>query len=188
MAELYTQRTPTGLAVAQFIGITTSAYLLGQNASLSFISVPTIMLAPAPLAAKQWHKVLTIGGSLGIPLAMSSALAMAYVASQQDTSSTSFKLNLAAALLIPSIVPFTLLFIAPVNNKLIEKMNALKAASLEEKGVEEGVAQDETVHALIDKWATLNLARAGLIAGGVFCAVLAAVNKVGSRKFGKFGR
>ena len=43
--------------------------------------------------------------------------------------------------------------------------------------MEAGVAQDETVHALIDRWATLNLARAVLVGAGALCAVLAALNK-----------
>lgn len=161
------------------------------------------MQAPAPLAAKQWHTVLSIGGSFGIPLAISSGLATAYVASQrtythtpsqflltphtEDTSSTAFKLNLAATILLPSIVPFTIAFIAPINNKLIEKMKSLASSSLEDKAVEQGVAEGETTHALIDKWATLNLARAALIAGGAICAAIAAVDKrdvVGFREIG----
>jgi hypothetical protein len=38
------------------------------------------MQAPAPLAAKQWHTVLTVGGGFGIPLALTSAIATAYAA------------------------------------------------------------------------------------------------------------
>jgi hypothetical protein len=47
---------------------------------MSFITVPAIMQAPAPLAAKQWHTVLTVGGGFGIPLALTSAIATAYAA------------------------------------------------------------------------------------------------------------
>jgi hypothetical protein len=74
-------------------------------------------------------------------------------------------------------VPFTFAFIAPVNNKLIEKMNELSSASLDDKAVEAGVAEGETTHALLDKWATLNLARAVFIAVGAICATVAAVDK-----------
>ena len=66
-------------------------------------------------------------------------------------------------------------------------MNSLSSSSLEDKAVEAGVAEGETTHALIDKWATLNLARAALVAGGAICATLAAVNKteaVGFRDIG----
>jgi DMSO reductase anchor subunit len=84
-------------------------------------------------------------------------------------------------------VPFTLLFIAPVNNKLIEKKNLMRSASLTDKKVEADVAESETTHALIDKWATLNLARAVLIGAGALCAVIAAVDKRQNFRFGSIG-
>ncbi|KAJ4337229.1 hypothetical protein N0V87_004902 [Didymella glomerata] len=177
MASLFNQKTPPGLFIAQALGITASGYLLGSNASLSLIAVPAVMQAPAPLAAKQWYTVLTKGGSYGKPLAIISGLASAYVAYNQDTSSLPFKLNVAAAVLVPGIVPFTLAFIVPLNNKLEERMRQLDSKSLEDKAVEVGVAEEETTHALIDKWGVLNLARAGLIAAGVLCTVVAALDK-----------
>ncbi|OAL43546.1 hypothetical protein IQ07DRAFT_616393 [Pyrenochaeta sp. DS3sAY3a] len=172
---LLDQKTPTGLIIAQTVGITASAYLFGQNASLSFVSIPAVMQAPAPLAAKQWSTVFTIGQAFGPPLAIASALATGYAASQLDPKSLSFKLNVAATLLLPSIVPFTFAFIVPTNKKLLAKRDQLAAASLEDKAIEVGVAQDETVHALIDKWGTLNLARAVIVGTGALCAIIAAV-------------
>lgn len=84
-------------------------------------------------------------------------------------------MNLAAALLLPSIAPFTILFIKPVNDKLIAKMNELASASLEDKAVEQGVAEGENTHALIDRWAVLNVVRAGFLVAGMGCAVGGAV-------------
>jgi hypothetical protein len=83
MSSPFTQRTPTGLLIAQTIGITASAYALGSNLALSFVAVPAVMQAPAPLAAKQWYTVLWNGGKLGVSFALGSALATAYVASQR---------------------------------------------------------------------------------------------------------
>ncbi|KAJ4329694.1 hypothetical protein N0V95_010163, partial [Ascochyta clinopodiicola] len=111
------------------------------------------MQAPAPLAAKQWFTLLNIGGFYGKPLAIVSSLATAYVAYHQDRTSLPFKLNLAATLLFPSIIPFTIAFIVPTNNKLEARMHELESTSLEDKAVEAGVAEAETTHALIDKWA-----------------------------------
>ena len=65
----------------------------------------------------------------------------------------------------------------PTNNKLIAKKEELASTSLEDKAVEANVAQEETVHALVDRWATLNLARAVLVGAGAMCAVLAALNQ-----------
>jgi hypothetical protein len=84
-------------------------------------------------------------------------------------------------------VPFTLAFIAPVNNKLIEKMNALSSAPLEDKAVEQGIAEEETTHALIDKWATLNVVRAVFLVAGTLCTTLAVVDKRESVAFGNIG-
>ncbi|KAH3939260.1 hypothetical protein HBH70_230460 [Parastagonospora nodorum] len=177
MSSPFTQQTPTGLLIATTIGITGSAWICGSNASLSLIAVPAIMQAPAPLAAKQWYTVLMRGGSFGIPFALGSALVTAYVASQHARDSLAFKLNVAATILLPSIVPFTIAFIAPINDKLIEKMNSMASASLDDEAVEQGVAEGETTHALIDKWATLNLARAVFLAAGALCTTIAALDK-----------
>jgi hypothetical protein len=107
--------------------------------------------------------------------------------STEATDSLAFKLNLAATILLPSIVPFTFVFIKPINDKLIEKMNSMSSTSLEDKAVEEGVAEGETTHALIDKWATLNLARAMFLAIGALCTTFAAVDKMGAVGFPDIG-
>jgi hypothetical protein len=105
----------------------------------------------------------------------------------EDRESTAFKLNLAASILLPCIVPFTFLFIAPVNDKLTAKMHEMDSASLEDTAIEKGVAEGETTHALIDKWATLNVARAVFIAAGALCAAIAAGDKTESVAFGGIG-
>ncbi|KAJ4319512.1 hypothetical protein N0V94_003846 [Neodidymelliopsis sp. IMI 364377] len=142
------------------------------------------MQAPAPLAAKQWFIILTNGGFYGKPLAIISALATGYVAYSQDSSSLPFKLNVAATILVPSIIPFTIAFIVPTNNKLEGKMRQLESTSLEDKAVEADIAEAETVHALIDRWGMLNLARAALIAAGFLSTVMAALDKREAVSFG----
>ncbi|KAF2680414.1 hypothetical protein K458DRAFT_421641 [Lentithecium fluviatile CBS 122367] len=187
MATLFSERPPASFLIAQAVGITASTYLLGTNASLSFISVPALMMAPAPLAARQWKKVFDTGKTIGISLSIVSALSTAYVAYHQDTSSLPFKLNLAATILFPSIVPFTIFVIGPINDKLMEKAQSLASSSLEDKGVEAGVTSSETVNALLDKWATRNLARAAITGLGAIFALWAALDKreaVGASGFG----
>lgn len=84
-------------------------------------------------------------------------------------------------------MPFTLAFIAPVNEKLIEKRDSLASTSLEGKAIEQGVAEGETTHALIDKWATLNVVRAGFLVAGTLCATIAAVDKRETIGFNSLG-
>jgi hypothetical protein len=65
------------------LSLTRIKCIIGSNMCLSFVSIPAVMQAPAPLAAKQWYTVFTRGGSFGIPFALGGALATAYVASQR---------------------------------------------------------------------------------------------------------
>ncbi|KAF2274918.1 uncharacterized protein EI97DRAFT_459871 [Westerdykella ornata] len=165
------EQVPVGLKIAQAVGLTASAYLFGQNASISYIGVPALMQAPAPLAVKQWDTVYSIGKKTAPALAVVSSLALGYVTYHLDPRSLHYKLNLAATILIPSIIPYTFAFIVPTNKKLYEKLRSLATTGLEDKAAEVGVAKKETVNALLDKWATLNLIRALLAGAG---AVLAA--------------
>jgi hypothetical protein len=70
------------------------------------------------------------------------------------------RLYTAAAVLLPSTIPYTFFFMRPYNNKLLEKADSLASTSLEDTAAEAGVAKEETVHSLVDTWATLNLGRA----------------------------
>ncbi|KAF1958465.1 hypothetical protein CC80DRAFT_408719 [Byssothecium circinans] len=179
----FTQRPPAGLLVAQAVGITASTYLFGENMALSFLSVPPILQAPAPLAARQWHQLYDIAKSFALPLTAVATVSTAYVAFRQDPASLPFKLNVAAAILFPSIIPYTLLVIGPTNEKLFAKEREYQSASLEDKAIEAGVQKDETVHALIDKWAVLNLARAAITGVGAILTIWAALDK---REFASF--
>jgi hypothetical protein len=105
-------------------------------------------------------------------------VAAGYLAYKDDTSSTPFKLNLAAAILFPSIVPYTLVLMKPVNSKLNSKSETLATTELTDKAAEAGVSREETVHALIDRWAVFNLGRALLTAAGSVCMVVAALDKL----------
>ena len=60
---------------------------------------------------------------------------MADDAIAEDRSSLPFKLNVAATVLFPSIIPFTIAFIVPTNNKLEARMRQLESTSLEDKAV-----------------------------------------------------
>lgn len=64
------------------------------------------------------------------------------------------------------------------------KRDELESASLEDKAVEANAAQGETVHELMDRWATLNMARTLLVGVGAACTVLAAASKREVVKFG----
>ncbi|KAH7135534.1 hypothetical protein B0J11DRAFT_518573 [Dendryphion nanum] len=176
--SFYSEKPPVLLRSAQAVGVLASAIVFGQNAFISFGAVPAVMYAPAPLAVRQWIKLYDVGHYIGPAGAILGALSSAYVASQQKTSSLAFKLNVAASVFAIGILPFTFAFIVPVNKKLFAKEKLIGAAALEDKAVEAGVAREETVHALLDKWATLNFVRALISGVSAGLAAWTAVDKL----------
>ncbi|KAI5200696.1 DUF1772-domain-containing protein [Aureobasidium subglaciale] len=169
-------RPTTGIRVAQVVGLTASAYLAGTLGSFSFMSVPALMDAPAPLLVKQWKRIFDIGKVTLPPLAIASGAIFGYLAYREPTDSSSFNLYTAAAILVPSIVPYTLFVMSAVNNKLQDKTASLANASLTDAEVE-APAEGETAHQLLEKWATLNLGRSLLPLIGTLAAGWAIADK-----------
>ena len=90
--------------------------------------------------------------------------------------SAAVSLYSAAAVLVPAIIPYTLTVMKSTNAKLDGKASSLANASLTDAAVEEGVAKEETVHALFDRWSTLNFGRSLLPLIGSICAAWAVVD------------
>jgi hypothetical protein len=150
----------------------------GAIGSISWQSVPALMDAPAPLLAKQWKKIFDSGKVVAPPMAAISSAIFGYLAYRgmfthaldrtgiltilEPTASSGFKLYTIAAILVPSIIPYTVFLMSGINSKLQEKAASLANASLTDADVESGVAQGETAHELLDKWAILNLGRSML--------------------------
>jgi hypothetical protein len=98
---------------------------------------------------------------------------------QEPSSSTSaFKLYTTSAVLLPAALPYTILLLKPLNIKLLQKSDSLASAAIADTAAEAGVAQEETVHSLVDKWATLHLGRALLAATGAITATWATLSAV----------
>jgi hypothetical protein len=100
----------------------------------------------------------------------------------EDPASLPFKLNTAATLIFPSIIPYTLLVLQPINDKLFAKADAL---ALDAKA-EVGVAQEETTKALIDRWTKLHLVRTAITGVGAILAIWAALDKRETSSVGGF--
>ncbi|GAB7351245.1 hypothetical protein MBLNU459_g1671t1 [Dothideomycetes sp. NU459] len=166
----------TAIRVAQVVGITSAAFVSGAIGGISFMCGPALMDSPAPLAAKQWKKVFDSGKVIAPPLSVVSAAIFGGLAYRAPSGSHATWLYTAAALLVPSIVPYTIFFMAPTNNKLEQKASSLANASLSDTAAEAGVAKEETTHALLDKWISLNLGRSLFPLFGSVLAAYAAVD------------
>ncbi|KAF1816694.1 hypothetical protein P152DRAFT_454918 [Eremomyces bilateralis CBS 781.70] len=169
----------TPIRVAQVVGLTTAAFFAGQSAATTYILCPSIMEAPAPLLAKQWRSAWTKGRAIGPPLVVGLTATFGFLAFHEYSiitpysSCVPFGLLAGAAALMISIVPFTVLVIGPTNRALARKAEeADTLASLMDVVME----KESNTHWLVDRWATLNLVRAGILG---LSAVLAAWGVVG---------
>jgi len=167
------------LRIAQAVGITATAFLAGQTASTTYLFTPALLEAPAPLLARQWKKVWLTARSTAPVFSIGLSVLFGYLAYKEPSSHTpSFRLYALASFLLPSQIPYTLLLMGPLNSKILEKAESLSQTALSDIEAEAGVSQEETVHALVDKWATLNLGRAFMVGVAAFSAVWATLSKV----------
>ncbi|KAK8225300.1 hypothetical protein HDK77DRAFT_431568 [Phyllosticta capitalensis] len=181
---------PTTVRLAQAVGVTVTAFLAGHTASTSYLVTPALLIAPSPaLLARQWRSAYRIAHQVGTPLIAASTALFAWLASREPTDTLPFRLYTAAAvLLLPAQLPFTLIALRHAEVRLLAEADhapspsasASITASTVDVGREEDAAaaaldadlldakRADTVHALVDWWATLNLGRAG-------CSVVAAL-------------
>ncbi|KAK5119503.1 hypothetical protein LTR85_007603 [Meristemomyces frigidus] len=167
---------PALVPVAQIVGITSSAFLAGMIASISYIGIPTMALAPTDTIVRQWKTTFNIGKASAPPFAVTCAACfgfLAYSARALPRSRTlpvsPFALYTAAALAIPAIVPYTLIVMEPAANRKL--MHMAKTAEAGPSGTDLG-ASDADVQELLRKWKGMNLVRAAFVGTG---AVLGAV-------------
>lgn len=131
------------------------------------------MRAESPsLLAKQW-KTLYDSDKLVAPLiSVFSSGIFAFLAYRDETWTKPAIMYTTASSLLLSLLPFTFLLGEPINKKLEEKARTLTSADVREKSVGK-----DSVHGLVDKWATVNLARAVISAVGAVTAIWAAVER-----------
>jgi hypothetical protein len=152
---------------------------IGANISLSFMMIPSLLEAPAPLLAKQWKKAYDKGKALAPPISLLASGIFGYLAyRERSTSTTAFSLYTTAAVLGPSIVPYTLIVMGPTNKKLLEKADSLASSTVGDAVAEARAAKEDTVHALADKWASLNLVRAIISLTSSVLAAWATINPI----------
>ena len=129
------------------------------------------MLAESPsLLAKQW-KTLFDSDKLVAPLiSIFSSGVFAFLAYRDETWTKPAILYTTSSALLLSLVPYTFLLGEPINKKLEEKA---RLQSIQEVGVK----KEESVHGLVDLWATVNFGRAVVSGIAAFTAIWAAVER-----------
>ena len=85
-------------------------------------------------------------------------------------------LYFSAAATLAYIVPYSFLFLHPLSEKLVQRSEDFAGMAVTETVSEEG---EETTHALVDKWATVNLGRMVLSGVAAVMGLWAALDRAG---------
>lgn len=151
------------LASVQLFNLIQICFLLGFNFTLSYVAIPTILVSPSPiLAIRQWDLLFPKGRIIGTPMSATSlivslilawatrpgaaaaAAAAAAVSRKASTKALAappeitkpFLLYCASSILAFFVFPFTIRYMNPLNDYLIEKcktQSQLHYAELPEK-------------------------------------------------------
>nr|OQO20156.1 hypothetical protein B0A51_10802 [Rachicladosporium sp. CCFEE 5018] len=158
----------------KIFGLTATAFLAGKTFNSSYSTTPALLLAPAPLLAKQWKKQFDVDHNLVVGLAFSSVPVLGFLAYRAPPPSLVRKLYALATVLLASVVPYSALLMMPITQQLAQKARTLASASLTDTDAEVGVSQEDSVHQLVDRWAIRNLGRSVLIGLSALVAAWAA--------------
>jgi hypothetical protein len=191
---------PGHLRATQAASITLLTTASGLNLGLSFHVVPRLLESPTPLMLRQWARmyratcalellppaalartVLSPAGpvaGLALPTLLNVYLACRLSASRRVAACA------AAAAVVFSVLPFSLVLMGPIQRRLLKKASDVDTLGAEvvtfkeeEEKVKEtlGFNEAETGHALIDTWALYNLYKgsAALVGGclGLYAAL-----------------
>ncbi|KXL49363.1 hypothetical protein M433DRAFT_39807, partial [Acidomyces richmondensis BFW] len=156
---------PLGLRLAHALGLTGAAFLAGKTFAQSFSAVPAMLHAPAPLLARQWKTMFTSDKLLAPAIVLVSGSIFGYFAYRDSMALLPGRLYAASAALLVLNVPYSFFCLEPINRKLEVRAARLSRAGIAGDNAEVEAMefpQQETVHQLVDRWATVNLGRSVL--------------------------
>ncbi|KAF2754149.1 hypothetical protein EJ05DRAFT_150351 [Pseudovirgaria hyperparasitica] len=167
-----------GLATLRLATLTGSAFLSGFIFSFSWYGIQSVSyLAPPELLTQQWRRMYSIGASTAPVLALACAGgfgALSYASRQLGNTTrlvTPSMLYGAAAVLVPTIAPYTILVMRPGAND--ELIGMAEKAERGAKG--DGVGSEERIGELLANWKRMNFVRAVTVAAGTVLGGLATV-------------
>ncbi|KAK7743325.1 hypothetical protein SLS62_010648 [Diatrype stigma] len=153
----------TPLSIAAASGIVASALVNGAGYSISLFSIPAIVQgAPTTdVLVRQWQLVFEKGKALFPVFAAGTALNYLYVAYRSRSRDLEWRGFAAGGVLQVAIVPFTLLFIAGVNSRLLAVADPKTKKEMSK----------EVAKALVGQWGRLNAVRSSIGLLGTAAAV-----------------
>lgn len=152
------------------VGVVSANWIAGGIGALSIFTMPGLLSAPVggALLAQQWQTMYDLGKAVMPTIAVGSLAAFAYAAYDRSRRHLDWKRYATAGGLTLAIVPFTLIFMHPTNRSLLQIAGG---------GATAVVVNDDSVRALITKWAGLNLVRSLLPLAGAVVGIWALVDE-----------
>lgn len=140
----------------------------GGMLSISAFAVPSILLAPDSLVARQWKKVFDLGKASAPPIAAASALSFSFISYQWYGTLNQPKAEFygLSAFLTICIVPYTLVLMRGVNGKLLSKAAQISTLKKDDEFDESQLPKGQSSKELVDLWATYNAVRSILPLAG----------------------
>ena len=172
---------PTAIRAAQTVGITSAGFVAGEPPNpmghecqgplthitpggtlcISYLYIPSLLLAPNPLIVRQWKKSFDIGKIAHPAIALVSAIAYGYLAYQMKGTLDQHKAELYGLCVLSDLMiwPWTILVMMSTNKKLFRKHDEAMAVQGSEEVTEVGLPKGESAKELVDWWSTLNVVR-----------------------------
>ena len=175
---------PAAIRIAQTVGITASAFcsggqhhsekaeaarpsrialtrFTGSIFSISFLAVPTWLIAPSPILVRQWQVSFDRGRIVNPAIALVSIISYTYLSYSLYGTLNHPKAEIygLSALSTFAIWPYTIFGMMSTNRKLFKKHDEMKGLDVGEKATEVGLAKGESTKELVDRWAMLNVGR-----------------------------
>ena len=146
--------------------------------SISYLTVPSFLLAPSPVLARQWQVSFDRGKIINPGIALVSVFSYAFLSYRLYRTLNHPKAEMYAisAIATLGIWPYTIFGMMPTNKKLLQKNEELKGLSVEEKAAEVGLAKGESTKELVDRWGMLNFGRGMLPLVGAVLGLWTSLN------------
>lgn len=134
---------------------------VGSTLSISFLSIPSLLLAPSPLLARQWQATFDRGKIINPAIGLVSVVTYGFLSYRLYGGLNHPKAEMYAlsAILVFGMVPWTQLVMWPTNVALFQKYDEMKNLGIEEKATEVGLTKGKSTKELVDTWGTLNVLR-----------------------------
>lgn len=153
----------TTILAAQAFNIVQTAFATGLSLSLTYNSIPTVLLSPSPvLAIRQWDSVFHRGLKLVMPMTFMAPVPsfyLAYVMYSLAENPLVWKLYLIGGISSFLIFPWTIIVLNPTNHKLLAKTKEVAQLHYTDLPEKEAGISSNMIHKDIQAWGSWNVPR-----------------------------